>query len=80
MRVGDTPKCSCGRTRDPEGHCDGSHSEISTIEIKNSDHAKKRDEMIENMWRTFMTHSNETLHRQMTLIFDNNIAPYMDFK
>ena len=25
MRVGEMPKCGCGRTRDPNGGCDGSH-------------------------------------------------------
>lgn len=25
----DIPKCGCGRSKDPNGHCDGSHSQSS---------------------------------------------------
>ena len=28
MRVGKIPKCGCGKTRDKEGLCDGSHAQL----------------------------------------------------
>jgi len=34
MRVGQIPKCGCGKTKDPNGGCDGSHSKVTESDIK----------------------------------------------
>jgi len=34
MRVGAMPKCGCGRTKDPNGGCDGSHGKLPELDAE----------------------------------------------
>lgn len=34
MRVGQIPKCGCGKSKHPEMLCDGSHSQLTAEELQ----------------------------------------------
>ena len=36
-------KCGCGKTKDPNGHCDGSHSTLTEEEIKKLNEKYKKN-------------------------------------
>ena len=40
MRVGQIPKCGCGKTKHPPGYCDGSHSQVTEADVR--DYFKKQ--------------------------------------